>query len=75
MNIATQPNCSKFLEESLAKSENVKDKMIAILDRFEDRFSKLEIEMNSMNKRIDVLKLAHDSMLQFIQLFIPFCRY
>jgi hypothetical protein len=50
------------LEESLARSENVKDKMLEILDRFEDRFSKLEIEMNSMNKRIDVLKLAHDSM-------------
>jgi hypothetical protein len=65
----------QFLEESLARSENVKDKMLEILDRFEDRFSKLEIEMNSMNKRIDVLKLAHDSMKNFTERLFTFIRY
>ncbi|KAL0479820.1 EXO70A1 [Acrasis kona] len=40
----------------------VKDKMISILDGFESRFSKLEEEMDSMNRRIDVLKLAHDNI-------------
>nr|CAG4707777.1 unnamed protein product [Naegleria fowleri] len=52
----------KILEESLNKSEQIKDQIVNILDRFESRFSKLEQEMTTMNERIDVLKVAHDNI-------------
>ncbi|KAG2374334.1 hypothetical protein C9374_010904 [Naegleria lovaniensis] len=52
----------KVLEESLNKSEQIKDQIVNILDRFESRFSKLEQEMTTMNERIDVLKVAHDNI-------------
>lgn len=50
-----------LLERSLEKSNEVRNKMVNILDRFEARFSVLEKDMTDMNKRIDKLKLGHDS--------------
>lgn len=56
-----------LLEKSLEKSNQVKEKMIIILDRFEGRFSKLEQEMKKMNEHIDGLKLSHDNIDETIK--------
>lgn len=57
-----------FLQQSLERSSAVKEKMVGILDRFDDRFSKLEDEMTEVNKRVDKLKMAHDSFVSLMLL-------
>ena len=54
-------NNLELLRQSLDKSHVVKERMVGILDRFEDRFGVLERQMTEMSDRVDTLKVAHDS--------------
>jgi methyl-accepting chemotaxis protein len=51
-----------ILRVSMKHSNEVKDRMVQILDRFETRFERMEKEMNQMNDTIDVLKLTYDNI-------------
>jgi hypothetical protein len=52
----------EFLELSLNKSGETKDKIIEILDRYDKRFTTLTSTMNELNKKIEVLKKGYDSL-------------